>query len=167
MAAKTRISKDGALTLSHEAYDALSENAAFFRNGEDALHNVLERLLRNPRETHEGYLKNAVRNASIDLWRAGARRHRYEGAYAGSASLIDEDGPQEALEGGCVALALQQVVDGLSELDQVLFERRYLDGEALNDIAKDLRLSRSTIEKRLRKIKRSCYRAISEPPNRD
>ena len=161
MSAESIIGKDGELELSESAYAALMKHVVTVANGEDALHNVVERLLRTPRAAHRGYLLSAVRNASVDIWRADSRRERYEAEYAASASRVAEASPQDGLQAEHLAAALSDAVDTLPELDQALFERRFLIGDSIASIAVDLKLHRSTIEKRLQKIKQLCYEVVS------
>lgn len=161
MAANSITARGGGLELSSKAYASLSEDATCFANGEDALHTVLERLLKKPRSAHRGYLLSAVRNASVDIWRANATRDRYEGEYAASLSQVADDSPQDRLQSEHLAEALGEVIDALSELDQTLFERRFLGGETIKNIAAEMKLHSSTVEKRLKNIKQQCFDVVS------
>ena len=148
-------------SLTKESYDSLLRSVANGADGEDALQTVFERLLRNPRPVNRNYLLTAVRNASVDIWRAGARRAGYELDYAESSLPLDETTPLQTLQGQQLLETLIAAMDQRPVLDQEIFERRCLNGDAIGRIAEDLKLHRSTVEKRLQKIKRYCYEALS------
>ncbi|MEM8767262.1 MAG: sigma-70 family RNA polymerase sigma factor [Pseudomonadota bacterium] len=160
MAADTTLEGVDFTALTQENYDSILKSVANVADAEDALQTVFERLLRNPRPVNRNYLLTAVRNASVDIWRAGSRRSGYEFDFANSSSPFDETTPAQALQGQQILEALIAAMDERSTLDQELFERRCLNGDAIHKIAADLKLHRSTVEKRLQKIKRYCYDAL-------
>ncbi|MEM7100666.1 MAG: sigma-70 family RNA polymerase sigma factor [Pseudomonadota bacterium] len=150
------------LRLTKKEHRVLLDKASKLVDGEDALQNVLERMLRNGGKNSEGYVSTAIRNASIDLWRARTRRIKHEADFAASISEEDETTPFDNLQFSRLIDALTAAIEALSTLDQELFERRFLSGDPVVKIAVDLKLHRSTVEKRLLKIKRHCYQ-VMEP----
>ncbi|MEM9174035.1 MAG: sigma-70 family RNA polymerase sigma factor [Myxococcota bacterium] len=143
------------------------ERVSRLADREDAAQTVLERLLRNPRPVSEGYLVSAIRNASIDLWRAHSSRARHEHEYAVAAQTHDTASPYDAYHERELADAVEFALGSLCELDQEIFERSYAQGQSAVEIARDLGLNHSTVSKRLAKIKSFCWDTVYDQLDED
>lgn len=131
-------------------------------DAQDASQVVAEKLIHSAEVPNESYVASMFRNAAIDRLRAEATRRSYEGEFASHSALIDETSPERQLAASRALQALQSAVTQLSPLDQEIFLRAYLHGQLRADIADDLRLSVSTVEKRLAKSKQRCLERVRE-----
>ena len=139
--------------LDKTAYEKLLRTFAYEQGADDALHDVLERLLKKPRTVHDGYVGSAVRNASHDMWRKSATRSRYEREFAEQGSYVDERSPLDHLIAESLKETLAQAVKTMPVVDQSIFEFRYVAGLPVRQIAQGLGLHVSSVEKRMAKIK--------------
>lgn len=134
-------------------------------DAEDILQDVYLKLLANelgPVAEPRAYLYKMTNNHFLGFRRTADRRaHREEdwmGAHGGSDGELDE---RPSIEIELIArqqlAILQRVLDGLPERTRVIFRRFRIDGEPQRQIAADLEISVSAVEKHLAK----AYAAIS------
>lgn len=127
---------------------------------DETMQAVSEKLAKADAVPSDGYLFAMLRNAAIDTVRAQATRREYEQAFAEQASTVDQAGPERLLAGRQALVALQQAINALNAIDQELFVRAYIEQCPRAEIAAELNLKLSTVEKRLAKARRYCLLQI-------
>ncbi|MEM1142866.1 MAG: sigma-70 family RNA polymerase sigma factor [Pseudomonadota bacterium] len=148
--------------LDLESYQKLSRAYAKGDGAEDAFHEVLLRLLKKPSSVHGAYFGSAIRNAGHDLWRKNSTRRRYESEFAESASLVDTRSPLDNLEAERLRASLDNAIKAMPVVDQSIFEQRYAAGYPIRQIASELGLHTSSVEKRIAKIKKHLFEQLSD-----
>lgn len=132
---------------------------------EDVLQTLSERLVRAPIERDmanpKAYIFRAAANVATDHARASNRRSAYESDTAAS-ERVDVLHPERIFLG---AEALREVESALKEmpaLSRRMFLLYRVDGMAQKDIAKQFRVSLSTVEKRIAKVTTHCRARLVE-----
>lgn len=132
---------------------------------EDVLQTLSERLVRDPIEREhpnpKAYVFKAAANAAIDHVRASATRSAYE-SEAAAADPVDPLHPERMILG---LEALREVEDALRDapaLSRRMFLLYRVDGVPQKDIAKQFRVSLSTVEKRIAKVTAYCHTRLAE-----
>lgn len=139
---------------------------ACFADAEDILQEVYLKLLADklgPVAEPRAYLYKMTSNHFLGFRRTAGRRARREedwmGAHGGSDGELDE---RPSIETQLIAreqlAILQRVLDQLPERTRMIFRRFRVGGEPQRDIASDLEISVSAVEKHLAK----AYAAISD-----
>ncbi|MEM1176026.1 MAG: sigma-70 family RNA polymerase sigma factor [Pseudomonadota bacterium] len=135
----------------------LRRSVGSFRDSDDAIQTVSERLLNADREPDAAYLTAAVRNAAVDRYRAETTRKKYEEQFAAFSDTTDRLTPEVRAEGAEALTALQQAIDELEPVNREIFVRALVYDEPRASIAHSLGLKLPTIEKRLAKSRRYCF----------
>ncbi|MEM6583018.1 MAG: sigma-70 family RNA polymerase sigma factor [Pseudomonadota bacterium] len=128
---------------------------------DETIQTVSEKLAKADAVPSDGYLFAMLRNAAIDSVRAQATRRDYEQAFAEQASTVEHVGPERLLAGQQALVALQRAINSLNSIDQELFVRAYIEQSPRADIAAELNLKLSSVEKRLAKARRHCLQQIA------
>lgn len=136
---------------------SLRRSVSSYRDADDAIQIVSERLLSADREPDPAYLKAAVRNAAVDRYRAETTRKRYEDQFAVQSDTADRLSPDVLAEGAEALTALQRAIDELEPVNREIFIRALVYDEPRASIAAGLGLKLPTIEKRLAKSRRHCF----------
>lgn len=103
------------------------------------------------------WLGRVVRNISINLWNKDRRQKRY----AGMEQLLDELGdcipslqtPEREIEEKELTEIINKWLLSLLQNDRILFTRRYWNGEALNELAKECGTTPGKLAKRMYKLR--------------
>ena len=143
----------------------LLSRGASTADAEDILQEVYLKLLADrlgPVAEPRAYLYKMTNNHFLGLRRTADRRARREedwvGAHGGNDGELDE---RPSIEAELIAreqlVILQRVLDALPERTRGIFRRFRIDGEPQRQIATDLGISVSAVEKHLAK----AYAAIS------
>lgn len=127
---------------------------------EDLVQDLWIKVTSGPRispEDPEAYLMRMAHNLMLDRLRSAQRRRDRETAYGGHDGHVDDAPPvlrsllaREQLRG------IDRTLAGLGERTEPIFWRHRVDGVAQRDIAGDLGISLSAVEKHLQK----AYRAV-------
>lgn len=119
----------------------------------DILQKITEKLLNQSKtiqiENQRAYLYKAVSNEVIDHYRSEERRSYYESQSIQIQMEYDARSADKVLEASQELHLLQQALNELPLLTQKIFTLYRIDGVKQRDIAKQLNLNLSTIEKRL------------------
>lgn len=119
----------------------------------DILQKITEKLLNQnkviPVENQRAYLYKAVSNEVIDHYRSEERRGYYESQSAQIQGEYDDRSADKVLAASQELYLLQQALNELPLLTQKIFTLYRIDGIKQRDIALQLNLNLSTIEKRL------------------
>jgi RNA polymerase sigma-70 factor (ECF subfamily) len=119
----------------------------------DILQKITEKLLKQGNvteiENQRAYLYKAASNEVIDHYRSEERRDYYESQSAHIQMDYDDRSADKVLAASQELHLLQQALSELPLLTQKIFMLYRLDGIKQRDIAQQLDLNLSTIEKRL------------------
>ena len=103
------------------------------------------------------WLGRVVRLNAIDRWRASRRQKRFGGVETLVLELEDcvpdPSEPQRALEAAELGELIERWLGGLNAEERRLFLRRYWNGEALNALAAEARLSPALLTQRMRRLR--------------
>ncbi|MEM6775525.1 MAG: RNA polymerase sigma factor [Pseudomonadota bacterium] len=129
---------------------------------DDVLQAVAEKFLREPPPARNlrAFIFSSARNAAIDELRATERRGHREQAYA-TRHEAEEASMEVQLDKVRGLERLQSALAELPLLTQSMFQDYYVRGLSQRDIAARLGLHVSTVEKRLSKARRHCYRRLA------
>ena len=129
---------------------------------DDVLQAIAEKFLREPPPARNlrAFAFSSARNAAIDELRASERRSHREQNYASHREERNVS-PEADIDRVRRLERLQAALDELPLLTQSLFQDHYLHGVSQRDIAKRHGLHVSTVEKRLSKARRHCYRRLT------
>ena len=107
-----------------------------------------------------------VRNIAINLWNKNHRKKRY----AGMEQLLSEledciPSPitvEQEIEEKELTEFLNTWLASLSKADRILFMRRYWNGEAVKDLAKEYRIMPRDMAKRMYRLRQSLKSALEK-----
>jgi RNA polymerase sigma-70 factor (ECF subfamily) len=104
------------------------------------------------------WLGRVVRLNAIDRWRSAHRQKRFGGVEDLVLELEDcvpasSDDPQRALETSELGELLRRWLGALGEEERRLFLRRYWNGEALNALAAEERISPAALAQRMHRLR--------------
>ena len=112
------------------------------------------------------WLGKVVRNIAINLWNKNHRKKRY----AGMEQLLSEledciPSPitvEQEIEEKELTEFLNTWLASLSKADRILFMRRYWNGEAVKDLAKEYRIMPRDMAKRMYRLRQSLKSALEK-----
>lgn len=135
----------------------------------DIMQKTAEKLLNQKKslqiENQQAYLYKAASNEVISHYRSEERRCYYESQSAQIAAEHNERSGDKILAASQELQILQQALSELPLLTQKIFMLYRVDGVKQRDIAKQLNLNLSTIEKRLAIAMKHCRMRLSELAN--
>jgi RNA polymerase sigma-70 factor (ECF subfamily) len=113
------------------------------------------------------YLFRMAHNLMLDRWRTEFRRCARERVYVeegegGIAGIDPAPAPDRALEARRSLTAVQDILRQLGERTDHIFRRHRVDGIAQRDIAAELGITVSGVEKHLQKAYKALYAAQKE-----
>lgn len=112
------------------------------------------------------WLGRVVRNLALNLWNKNHAQKRYAGM-TGLLSELEDCIPsprtmEREIEEKELAEFLNAWLLSLSREDRVLFVRRYWNGEALRDLAKERKLDPARLAQRMYRLRGSLKRALEK-----
>lgn len=110
------------------------------------------------------FLGRIVRNLSLDRWRAGRARKRYNGVEVLLSELEDcvPDGEtaEEALDRRALGETISRWLDGLPEEERRLFLRRYWYGDAVKTLAEEAGCTENQMAQRMLRLRKQLRRVL-------
>ena len=135
----------------------------------DIMQKIAEKLLNQKKslqiENQQAYLYKAASNEVISHYRSEKRRDYYEYQSAQIVAKYDDRSGDKILAASQELKILQQALSELPLLTQKIFVLYRVDGVKQRDIAKQLNLNLSTIEKRLAIAMKHCRIRLNELAN--
>lgn len=115
----------------------------------------------------QAYLATVMRRTAINCYNAKHRQKRILSEYASSLSdfegfLSDGENPDAVIESKELGRAISDFVRSLSERRMYIFMSRYYLARSIEEIAKTLKCSVSTVNKEIAAIKRELKRKLEE-----
>ena len=112
------------------------------------------------------WLGKVVRNTAMNLWNKNHRKKRYSGMEL-LLSELEECIPspvtvERAIEEKELTGFLNSWLASLSKTDRIIFMRRYWNGEAVYELAKDDRVTPAGIAKRMYRLRRDLRSALEK-----
>ena len=112
------------------------------------------------------WLGRVVRNLSIDRWRRDHAKKRYAGMELLLSELEDcvpaPDTAERTLEAKELGAVIGAWLQTLREEDRTLFLRRYWNGEALNDLAREFGIPAAKLAQRMLRLRRSLKAKLEQ-----
>ncbi|MDO4845211.1 MAG: sigma-70 family RNA polymerase sigma factor [Oscillospiraceae bacterium] len=112
------------------------------------------------------WLGRVVRNLSIDRWRRDHRQKRFAGIETLLSELDDCVPARETTEQAADAAELGRTIDAwlrtLPEADAALFLRRYWNGDALVELARECGETANKLAQRMYRLRLRLKRALEE-----
>ena len=167
--------KETAITASADKYGSYCHSISYniLHNNEDAEECVNDTYLQAwnsipPQQPARlgAWLGKVVRNIAINLWNKNHRKKRY----AGMEQLLSEledciPSPitvEQEIEEKELTEFLNTWLASLSKADRILFMRRYWNGEAVKDLAKEYRIMPRDMAKRMYRLRQSLKSALEK-----
>jgi RNA polymerase sigma-70 factor (ECF subfamily) len=112
------------------------------------------------------WLGRVVRNNALNLWKKNHRKKRYDGMEQLFSELTDcipsPATVEQVLDGWELTAFLNRWLGTLPPDDRVLFLRRYWNGEAVRDLARQAGVSPAKLEKRLYRLRQTLRAALEK-----
>lgn len=112
------------------------------------------------------WLGKIVRNVALDLWNKNHTHKRYSGLTAMLSELEDCIPAPKTVEREIEEKELTEIIDrwlrSIDRNDQILFVRRYWNGIALNELAKEQNVSPGKLAQRMYRLRISLKSVLEE-----
>ena len=132
----------------------------------DIFQSIAENLLRRnpdpPIEDVRAFLFQAAKNAALNLQRAARTRAEFDVLIAPLLNERDDRSPETIAESAQDLAKVNQALQGLPLLTRKIFTLYRLHGASQQDIAGQLGVSISTVEKHVRKALSHCYTCLRD-----
>lgn len=132
-------------------------------NADDVTQSLLESLLKKPVSTtnDEAFLYRSAHNAAISYLRRSQIRTKYE-IDAADFHHVEVESAEQTIETQQKIRLLQSFVEELPEITQEIFTQYFVLGHTQQQVAANLKLHLSTVEKHLSKAKKHCTLRFSQ-----
>ncbi|MEM9622912.1 MAG: sigma-70 family RNA polymerase sigma factor [Pseudomonadota bacterium] len=131
-------------------------------DADDVVQTVAAKLWRDGLTPEPAYINRMLRNAAIDMRRSSNTRAANEAAFADDYTAADDHSPETILEWREALGMLTALIDEMSQVNQEIFVRCLVHGEPRAEVADELGIHVSTLEKRLKSIRRQAFDHIAQ-----
>ncbi|MEM9620673.1 MAG: sigma-70 family RNA polymerase sigma factor [Pseudomonadota bacterium] len=129
-------------------------------DADEVMQTVIAKMLDAQIAPSQQYVSRMLRNAAIDMSRSQQVRESNEGAYACLQNNVDYPSPEDTLQWQQAIDCLLEAVMELGPVSQEIFFLCTVEGYTQSAAAESMGVSLSTVEKRLAKAKRHCFKRV-------
>lgn len=112
------------------------------------------------------WLGKVVRNLALDLWQRNHAKKRYGGMFLLLSELEDcvpaPGTVEEAADAAELGRIISRWLNTLPPEDRLLFVRRYWNGQALNDLAREMGFSPAKLAQKMHRLRLNLKKALEK-----